>query len=527
MKQLVAELQHEQVDVRRAWENGPPMIVPDAPGEPVPYDRPSGAADILADKGHLTDVWSPSKMVDGIVADRTLLDQWVDARARQAKTPEIRKLLNAMKRAGGAWDKADRGTIFHEWAQKVTSARCTIDEVPEEFRRAVAAYIVALADCGLTIVAVERLVVWDERRLAGTFDALVRNADGEHFILDIKTGSLQHLGLLVQLYVYASAPYYFAQGEALDGTDDVREAKPATSTTLAYVAEVDIDAGTCKIREVDLTAGAEALDLADAVRDLRTVKSWGRALNGARAQKEAVDATFGETVEVSHVDEAWRTEMRERIAAIIAAGHTDDILRAWPTDVPTLKSGEPITLSQGEALAEAIATVEREHELPFYVGTPSEKAAPVRTAPKRRPKADEGDEVDDNAVGLLNARAQLLSPTARDWVAAIMASAGKKARPIRMTGKGGAKTARRLAIGTALIAVAELDDDDLVRVLLGHAIGTDVQPSVDLGDAFGSLTIAEAERLTRIAQAIDDLRLTVTYDASGPSIAGDLAAVAA
>lgn len=521
MKQLAQELAAETVEPRRAPNGGGALIVPPGGTEAVEHRRYSQLVNDLADMTYLDGTWTPSRIVDGIVARPALLDEWI------AGTDSPRKLLQRMKRAGGGFTKADRGTEFHDWARKVTSARINIDEVPDEFRPAVAAYIVALADLGLIIVAVERFVVDDERRMAGTFDALVRDRDGRHYILDIKTGKLSHLGLVVQLYGYAIAPHYFTQGDAADGSQDVREPKPATETGSAYVAEVDIDAGTAKIRQVDLSAGPEAFALADAVHAIREVKSYGPALNTAKTRKAAVDAVFGETQETSTVDDAWRTMTRERLETIRDAGHLGDV--AWPEGVPTLKAGGPITLAQAVDVDEALSYVEKLHELPFHPGGgPAGAVTPKPRTTRRRPKADEGAEVTHNDIGMLNARAALLTPTARTWVGAITDAAGRKGRPIRLTGDQGRPTERRLAIGNALLSLAEHDDDELVRVMLAAAMSTEVQPAHDLGEAFGSLTIAEAHRLAAIAAALDERRLTVTFDASGPSIAGDIdAAIAA
>lgn len=519
MKELAFELAAETPEPRRAPHGGGAMIVPPDGTEPVEYRRYSQLVNELADMSYLDGTWTPSRIVDGIVANPSLLDEWT------AGTDSPYKLLQRMKRAGGGFIKADRGTAFHKWAENVARLRCEIDDVPDEHRPAVAALFDALDELQLTIVAVERFVIDDARRCAGTFDMLVRDRDGHHYILDIKTGRLSHLGLVVQLSGYAIAPHYFIQGDAADGSDDVRQPKPDTVTDSAYVAEVDIDAGTVKIRQVDLSAGPEAFALLDAIATIRNVKSYGPALNTATARKAMVDAVFGETVEVSLVDETWRTEIRERLEAIRDAGHLGDV--DWPEGVPTLKSGDPITIAESADIDDCISYVEKLHELPFHRGATT-ASTPRPTTGKRRAKADEGDEVGANEIGLLNSRAALLTPTARAWVGAITTAAGRKGRPIRLTGEQGRPTQRRLAIGNALLAVAEHDDDDLVRVMLSAAMDGDVQPAHDLGEAFGNLTIDEAHRLAAIAAAIDDRRLTVAFDASGPSIAGDIdAAIAA
>ena len=510
MKHAVDELL-EAGEIRRAYTDGPALIVPPDETEAVEYRRYSQIHDLIADNTFIDRTWTPSRIVDGITTDPTLADRWINAE------PHTRtRLLAEMKRTGGGNTKADRGTQFHRYAELATR---NIDvDIPDEFAPAINAYLTALDDAGLTIVTTEQFVVDDHHRLAGTFDAIVATPDNVNRILDIKTGGLRPLAR-IQLYGYAIAPHYFTQGLPLDGSEDVRTPKPVCDTQLAYIAHVDIDQARCRIIPVGLTDGILLFDTIATIDWLRTVNPFGDPVNTGTHRKARIDAVFGDTVETSHVNDQWRQEIRERLETIRDAGHLDDV--RWPATIPTLKSGEPITTSQGEEIDELVATVEARHQLPFHRGV----AAPVQlpAMSKRRAKADEGDDIDDDTVGLLQARLALLTPEGRVWAQMVQHNAGAKGRPFKMTGTDGRKTQRRYAITQALLATANHCDDELAQHLLEVATGDQVP--ANLGEAYGSLTIDEANRVTRLAEAIDDGRLAVLY---GPiRLRGDIDAATA
>jgi hypothetical protein len=70
-------------------------------------------------------------------------------------------------------------------------------------------------------------------------------------------------------------------------------------------------------------------------------------------------------------------------------------------------------------------------------------------------------------------------------------------------------------------------DDQLARALVGLAIGEELQPAHDLGDAVGALTINEAQRLHKLAEAIDSTALTANWHEDRVEIVGDIQAALA
>jgi hypothetical protein len=97
-----------------------------------------------------------------------------------------------------------------------------------------------------------------------------------------------------------------------------------------------------------------------------------------------------------------------------------------------------------------------------------------------------------------------------------------------MTGPGAKVTERRFIIASSLLALADHADDDLARALVGIAMGEEIQPGHDLGDAVGSLTIPEANRLGHLARALNAGSLIPIWEETGVRITGDIdAAIAA
>lgn len=538
MSRLATEIQEQGNDmtftaphtpeIRRKGAFGPPMIVPPGGTEPVEYGRPSQVDADLADRYYLDQVWGPSMMLDGLLADDSLLMRWKMLRDTGADRYKITRLITDAKRAGGAFTKADRGTEYHKHAEQVLTGQVTIDQVPDEFRPAVASLVGNLELLGLTVIAAERFVIHDTLRLAGTFDMLVSNPDGVVRVLDIKTGKLSHLGLAMQLYVYATARHYFTQGAALDGSEDIREPKPLCDTATAYVAEVDIDTGSCKIRTVDISHGAELFELTAKVRAAREIKSWGPEIVPTPAVVlSTVDAHFPGTVDVTPddvVEQPWRDWMRNRIFEILERDGELRLLAVWPEGVPTLRSGDPITLAQATELEAAIGFIEADMGLMFPEFKPGTE--PVREVeppkPARRPTPDEGGTVLQADVEHLNDRAKALDADGRAWLGATLSACTAAKRNIRLNGPGGKLSERRFAISVALVLLGAHADDDLTRALVALAIDDEMQPGHDLGDAIGSLTIDEAKRLARLASAIDDCVITATWSFDGVEIAGDI-----
>ena len=222
--------------------------------------------------------------------------------------------------------------------------------------------------------------------------------------------------------------------------------------------------------------------------------------------------------------------MTGRLQAIKDAGGIEHLAMLWPTGYPTVPSGDPITIDQGIEIANAASITEKEFGLSFP--EPLEVPATVQTAVQpatstRRPRPEEGGSVEGEAIAELNARAKQLPADAVAWVGSIIEAARVANYPIRLSGPGARRTRRRLIVCAALIDLATFEDEPLARALVSLAIGDELQPGHDLAAAIGSLTIDEATRLQRLADAVANTSLTPIWGDDGVAITGDIEAALA
>ena len=378
------------------------------------------------------------------------------------------------------------------------------------------------------------MIVHDRHQIAGTFDLLVEDETGQRFVADYKTGSslLGALAFAIQLSIYANADALYNQGAAKDGSEDTREPMPEVSKLHGVIIHVQPGSGHCDLHWLDLATGAEALELAIAVREMRKAKPLSPIaieVDVVTRTKQIAAAEKILSAADGNVDDEWRGWMRNRLKVLIDAGHTDLIRRSWPEGVPTLGSGEPIANHLADVIEQAVALIEREVEADFPAPKPSEVAAATpKKRSTRKPAADEGAEVGLAETQAVNKAARALTVDGRAWLGAVMAAAKKANRAVNMTGAGAKVTERRFIIASSLIALADHADDDLARALVSIAIAGEIQPGHDLGDAVGALTISEASRLGHLARALNAGSLIPIWEETGVRITGDIdAAIAA
>jgi len=497
-------------------------------GKLVGYTRATTVAKALDDGSGLIG-WSKRMVALGLAQRADLLALVATSNGDKRTLDDI---CERAAEAGGSTIRRDLGTAVHamleqSWADITYMA-------PAPYTADVEAVHAALAAHGITVEAgmVERIVVDDTHQIAGTFDLLVRSPDGQLRVADIKTGSslMGALSFAIQLAIYANADALYTQGAAADGSEDVREPMPDIAKDYGYIFHVQPESGRCDIHAIDLAAGLEALKIAVAVREARKAK----VLTPAPIPEAVVEAAVAQVLEVfpgaevvTHVGDDWRTWMTSRIQAIKDAGHIESLAIHWPA-VPTIPSGEQITIDQGAEIEAAVRLIEQQFEMPFP--EPLTKAAapkPKSATAKRRPRPDEGPEVDDAMVASVNERAKQLEPDAIAWVAEMLTAASKANYPIRLTGAGSKRTLRRWYIASALVTLAGFADEALNRALISLAIGEELQPGHNVAAAIGSMTIDEAQRLMRLAAAVADSSLTPIWGEDTVTVTGDIQAALA
>jgi hypothetical protein len=531
MKQLSSIVDDLTAQPVRRDRWGRYQVLPVGGAKPIGYTRATTVAKALDDSGGLLS-WGKRMVALGLA-------QRPDLVALVSTTPDTDKktLDDICERAaeqGGATVRRDLGTAVHGMLEKSWSDPTFV--APDPYGADVRAVHDALATARLRVVDgfAERMIVHDRHQIAGTFDLLVEDETGQKFVADIKTGSslLGALAFAVQLSIYANADALYNQGAAKDGSEDTREPMPEVSKLHGVIIHVQPGSGVCELHWLDLATGAEALELAIAVRQMRKAKTLSPLtveVDVVERTKQIAAAEKILSAADGNVDDEWRGWMRDRLKVLIDAGHSDLIRRSWPEGVPTLGSGDPIANHLADVIEQAVAIMEREVEAEFPAPKPSEPAAATpKKRSTRKPAADEGGEVGLAETQAVNKAARALTVDGRTWLGAVMAAAKKANRAINMTGAGGKTTERRFIIASSLLAIADHADDDLTRSLLSIAMGEELQPAHELGDAVGSLTIDEATRLGHLARALNAGSLIPIWESDGVRITGDInAAIAA
>jgi hypothetical protein len=531
MKQLSSIVDDLTAQPVRRDRWGRYLVLPEGGAKPIGYTRATTVAKALDDSGGLLS-WGKRMVALG-------LGQRPDLVALVSTTADTDKktLDDICERAaeqGGATVRRDLGTAVHGMLEKSWSDPTFV--APDPYGSDVRAVHDALATARLRVVDgfAERMIVHDRHQIAGTFDLLVEDETGEKYVADIKTGSslLGALAFAVQLSIYANADALYNQGAAKDGSEDTREPMPEVSKIYGVIIHVQPGSGVCDLHWLDLATGAEALELAIAVRQMRKAKTLSPLtvkVDVVERTKQIAAAEKILSAADGNVDDEWRGWMRGRLKVLIDAGHSDLIRRSWPEGVPTLGSGDPIANHLADVIEQAVALMEREVEAEFPAPKPSEaQAATPKKRSTRKPAADEGAEVGLAETQAVNKAARALTVDGRTWLGAVMAAAKKANRAINMTGAGGKTTERRFIIASSLLAIADHADDDLTRSLLSISMGEELQPAHELGDAVGSLTISEATRLGHLARALNAGSLIPIWESDGVRITGDIdAAIAA
>ena len=516
--EALTNLNQPQQETRRdRW--GRYQVLPPGAEKLVGYTRATTIAKILDDSSSLM-AWNSRMTAIGLGLRPDLV-------ALVATTPQDDKktldsLVKRASEAGGATVRRDLGTAVHGLLERRLKDPSFV--APDPYQADIEAILSALADAGLSFVdgMTERIVVNDEIEVAGTFDLALTDGQ-ETFVSDLKTGSSVKYGGLafaIQLSIYANASNLYTQGPAKDGSEDIREPMPKFSKSAGIVIHCQPGSGLAELHWLDLEAGTEALHTALKVRRLRKLTPIHPF-----TPQQATAALYGRQRpgQVTYVDEPWRKATKDRISAIVVDGHAQALANAWPDDHPTLKSGDPITIDQGDGISRVLDVLEKELGLPFAslpdLNPPPE---PPKKSSRRRAVNDGLDTlIHTDIINRLNDEATQLPDASLEWVKKILDDAKQCGRTLALSPPQGIPAERRYLICQAIIALAVHRDDELAWTVLDNATAQKV-PHHSLGDAFGTLRKAEAKAALGIVQAINNLDLIPMWDENGCRLEGDI-----
>lgn len=403
-------------------------------GSELAYTRISSYGQVLEDHSGLTN-WKLRTVVLGAVQRPDLLQL---ASAQRGDTRKLDQLAQQMLDAAGASAAANSGTAVHEALAAIDTGKITLDDTPDEFMPYARAWHQLLKDHGLEVVPelVEVTLVNDRFLAAGSTDNFLMRSNGQLVAIDKKTGkSIQPrpLAYMVQLALYATAMEYKpATGE--------RIALPNVDLERAYIAHIPAIGGESTLYEVNLTDALELADLAMRVR---------------HSQRNTSKVTPAKPA-VARVD-----LIRDRVRALIDAGHAGAVAAVWPAGVPTLKAGHQHSASDLDQIDAAIAIVEDDHRMPFlptHDHTLDLREPVATTKPKAKAKAakpDEGDTVDKADIDALRSKIKSLPQEQQASIARWAKEAKEAGQTISLSAQ---PSARRFEIARLLIALASTDD---------------------------------------------------------------------
>ena len=503
---------------------GRPLCVTPGTFERSAYERPSGAGRCLADITHIGR-WEKRCGVIGFAENPKLLAQFMACETSKQRD----KVILEAERLGGAKLKALAGTAFHDDFEHDQNGRPILNPAHQA---PLDSLYQALAAESLSIVPgfCEAFLINHETRFAGSIDLLLTDGT-DIFVADIKTGGLHHIEYAVQLYIYATMQRRYWHGGNEQGLFDTETPLPELSTSAAVILQVDLAKATTRLHWVDLEAGAVAFDLAQQVLEVREVKTIapftaepvadpvakveGICAKAAKRERRAIQP--GELVTVD-----WRRWAQERIDTLKVDGHAPALAAIWPAGVPTLKSNEPLWIYEGDEITTAINAVEKRIGSAFPALPPGhEDSLPLKVSATRSAPV-EGDDVTVADVEAINASAQRLTSAGRMWIDATLKESFRAGRPLRLSGPSGQPTQRRWEIVSAMLAIADNQDDGLARALVSIAMGEELQPTVSLGAALGDLSIDEGHALGQLARAVRFGTLTPLWDETGCTVEGDI-----
>lgn len=380
-------------------------------------------------------VWEKRMVAQGIAARPDL------ALAVLAATDdkELDKSAELAKECAGGNVGSRHGKAFHAISERVDRGEKV--KLPSSFRADLDAYLKAMS-CFETDT-IERLVMLSDIGVAGTLDRLVRVLGHPEWglcVLDIKTGDVERkwTSILVQITLYARAKLWF------DLESQSYKPMPEVNQDIGFVMHVPRGEGTATLYQLDLTLGDEIIFQCLEVRRLRTLKGIAKA------------------VEPESLSPGEPSAPESPAPVVDASPAASD--RGGDTRPLTLVTEEPPTSG-----------------VPRW---------PLNPPPDDGVRATRMDIAQLRALvtGLLPEQRQRIS----DWErSAVQAQ--------RAFGSTHDMTRRMFACSRAALAVVLHVEGWQERLALSKVLGTTIPDDWEIGACIGSLTITQADELSRLA----------------------------
>ena len=247
---------------RDRWDR--PMITPPGENKPVPYTRVSTLAKALDNKEGLMK-WMQRQTVIGLGRRPDLVSM---ASAVASDTRKLDEVIDEAMKAAESNRAANVGTVMHAYTEVIDKGGWPKQANPE-MSADLTAYRKAMQ--GVEVLGSEHFVVNDHVRAAGTFDRLLRLADGRVVIGDIKTGQREPsnpLSVTIQTAIYAHSHIYDPDRGRIGYLPDL-----GVSTDTGLLIHLPAGQAKCDLYLLDLTVGWSLAQTAVHVREVFKGKS--------------------------------------------------------------------------------------------------------------------------------------------------------------------------------------------------------------------------------------------------------------
>ena len=323
---------------RAATPPGPPRdrngryLIPDPEtGKPRSWMRATTLAKTLDDPHNLT-LWKCRMVAQG-VADRPSIAAGITA--AQGDRHQINTLVDQALEAAGANEKRELGTHLHRLLELVDTGQLDPNQVPDPWRKDVAAYQRALRRNSLTVNPdmCELVLLNAPLGVAGMVDNIYTDHEGQLVVGDKKTGGyIGWLSFAMQFAIYATATHIYNPA-----TDQLTEA-PAFRQDHTLMVHVPAGAGTCVIEPLSVPVGYDAVLMALEIRRTRA-KDQRPHVIADTWQPPILEVVPAPPVEdLDQQARHMRADLTRRIAWLRV--NNPDLLakvaRQWPAGIPTL-----------------------------------------------------------------------------------------------------------------------------------------------------------------------------------------------
>lgn len=480
-----------------------------APDKPrTGYTRTTTITKTLDDQSSLIP-WNAGRTALGLVAQPHLYAAIAACDPNNKK--ELYALCEKAAEAGGAATRREQGTAIHKFMErKIADATY---EAPAPYNADVESIFDALDVAGFEISEnySEFIVVNHKLKIAGTADLALRHkASGKLYIADLKTGSSVQYGAqawAIQLHFYASADAIYIHD--INPDNDKELPLPKFEQDRGIIIHCEPASGKTNLYWIDLDSGRVGLELALLVRQFRNTKPL-------TAFTDVEAATSLKTVpNVQYVDELWLTMTRDRIVQIMEYPEAkNDLADNWPANVPTLKSGEPITIEQGKTISDMLSLIEKTHQLPFIrtivrdqkqvieepveiVQQVQEKPALVSFLDENKIDKDDDPIIGEDEIGVLRVMINFLERDARFWAQDILEQCRQENVTLAVLPPKGQPFERRFNLTKTILHIAPTED---IEILAGIVRQCTKRPFKNVVKGLGQLTLKQSQKALELAE---------------------------